>query len=493
MLKTPGYYVPMKIPRPQFIAALATVFLIVLFVFNIWLLLDSRLPPSGLALVMLTELLVLVSLVWVLCTLIHVRLFRPLHMLEDQFKLLTHADAHHRFTLPDQHYLGSLPDTARAFGQELTRERHQTARAIDSATARIDQRRTRLEAILHDLTEGVIVCSPDHQIVLFNQSASMLLKDVTILSLHRNIQSFFKSSLIDQKFHHLMGLYESESKREIIEFDDSLRGVSRGVRLRMNLIVEPDGSCSGYVLTLPGHDRLNDQHGRYDQSIMTDRPEFYDFSLFDRDTSLAQSDRPLSDLTFVVFDTETTGLRPSKGDEIVQISGVRIVDNTILESDEFDRLVNPGFPIPQSSIRFHGITDDMVENADGIVEVLKQFHAFAEGSVLVAHNAAFDMKFLKLKEEKTGVSFDHPVLDTLLLSFVLQPNHSAHTLDAIAARFGIEIPTGARHTALGDARSTAEIFLRMLDALPHHDIKTLGEAIQASNQVFEIRKLQESF
>ena len=483
----------MKTPRPQFIALMATLFLIALFAFNIWLLLFTRLPSSGLALVMLVELLVLASLVWALCTVMQVRLFRPLDMLEDQFKLLTHADAHHRFTLPDQHFLGSLPDTARDLGQELTRERHQTARAIDSATARIDQRRTRLEAILHDLTEGVIVCSPEHQIVLFNQSASLLLKDVTTLSLHRKVQTFFAGTLINEKFEYLLGLYRSESKREIIEFDHSLSGLDRVVRLRMNLIVEPDGICNGYVLTVPGYDRLGNQHGRYDQSIMTDRPEFYDFSLFDRDPSLAQSDRPLNELTFVVFDTETTGLRPSKGDEIVQISGVRIVDNMILESDQFDRLVNPGFSIPQSSIRFHGITDGMVVDAPGITKVLRQFHEFAEGSVLVAHNAAFDMKFLKLKEEKTGVSFEHPVLDTLLLSFVLQPNHSAHTLDAIAARFGLEIPTGARHTALGDARATAEIFLRMLDALPHQDITTLGEAIHASNQVFEIRKLQESF
>ena len=474
-------------------ALVATIILIALFVFNIWLLLYTQLPPGGFALIMLAELLALTGLVWAFCALMQVRLFRPLHMLEDQFKLLTHADAHHRFTLPDQHYLGSLPNAARALGQELIRERHQTARAIDSATARIDQRKTRLEAILHDLTEGVIVCSPDHQIVLFNQSASLLLKDVTTLSLHRKVQTFFEGNLIDEKFRHLLDLYESELKREIIEFDHLLRGLGRVVRLRMNLIIEPDGNCNGYVLTLPGQDRLSDQHGRYDQSILTDRPEFYDFSLFDRDTSLALSNRPLGELAFVVFDTETTGLRPSKGDEIVQISGVRIVDNVILESDEFDCLEHPGFTIPQSSIRFHGITDDMVVKADGIVEVLRKFHAFAEGSVLVAHNAAFDVKFLKLKEEKCGVCFDHPVLDTLLLSFVLQPNHSAHTLDAIAARFGIEIPAGARHTALGDARCTAEIFIRMLDALPHQGIRTLGEAIHASNQVFEIRKLQESF
>lgn len=135
----------------------------------------------------------------------------------------------------------------------------------------------------------------------------------------------------------------------------------------------------------------------------------------------------------------------------------------------------------------------MVANAPPAVEALKQFHAFADGAVLVAHNAAFDMKFLRLKEKECGITFNHPVLDTLLLSFVLQPNHSAHTLDAIATRFGVQIPVGARHTALGDARSTAEIFVRMLDSLPHHGIATLNDAIQASNQVFEIRRMQDSF
>ncbi len=81
----------------------------------------------------------------------------------------------------------------------------------------------------------------------------------------------------------------------------------------------------------------------------------------------------------------------------------------------------------------------------------------------------------------------------MLLSFVLNTSHSAHTLDAIAARFGIEISPEARHTALGDALSTAQIFLRMLDALPGQGIKTLRQAMDSSNQVFEIRKMQERF
>lgn len=482
----------MNCSRSQITAIGSSIILLAVFAINVWLLLFTQIPTAVMALVLLAELFLLLCVIWVAYALLQLRLFQPMHLLQDQFKLLTHGDADHQFDLPPQHYLGDLPDIAQDLGQALVRERHQTALAIDAATANIDRRKARLEAILHDLTEGVIVCSPDHQIVLFNQAASFLLKQAGTLSLHRNIGSFFDSGLIEEKFDDLLTLYQTNAERQISEFDCLVQG-SEAIRLRINLIVESDRSCNGYVLTLSSPADAIDLLGRYHQSVLADRPEFYDFSLFDRDAALAQPDRPLRDLIFVVFDTETTGLRPSKGDEIVQISGVRIVNGKILEHEEFDSLVNPGFTIPKSSIRFHGITDDMVVAAPPAADVLRQFRDFSDNAVLVAHNAAFDMKFLKMKERDSGVIFDHPVLDTLLLSFVLQPNHSAHTLDAIAARFGVQIPLGARHTALGDARSTAEIFVRMLEALPHHGITTLNEALQASNQVFEIRKLQKQF
>ena len=479
-------------PRAQLAAVLASLALVAVFIFNIWLLLSFRLPPAALVMVMLGELLLLLSIVWMGYALLQRRLFQPIELLKDQFKLLTHADAEHDFMVPEPHYLDDLPGIARELGQALVRERHQTALAIDAATANIDRRKARLEAILHDLTEGVIVSSPDHQIVLFNQAASFLLRAAGTLSLHRKTGAFFKGGIVEQHYADLLDLYKTTSKREVVEF--TYRGGNvEEMRVRMNLIVDAERTCNGYVLTLSGRSEASIQVDRYQPSVLIDRPEFYDFSVFDRGRPASQSTCPLDDLCFVVFDTETTGLRPSKGDEIVQISAVRIVNHVVLENEVFDCLVNPGFPIPKSSIRFHGITDDMVASAPPAAEALRRFHAFTDGAVLVAHNAAFDMKFLKLKEKECAITFDHPVLDTLLLSFVLQPNHSAHTLDAIATRFGVEIPLGARHTALGDARATAEIFLRMLDSLPHQGIATLDDAIYACNQVFEFRRMQDRF
>ncbi|HWI15835.1 MAG TPA: exonuclease domain-containing protein [Burkholderiales bacterium] len=216
------------------------------------------------------------------------------------------------------------------------------------------------------------------------------------------------------------------------------------------------------------------------------RPEFYDFDLFHQaGQTAALENRALSELAYTVFDTETTGLEPSNGDEIIAIGAVRIVNGRLLPHEAFEQLVDPCRALSPGSARITGISSDMLRGQPAIGAVLPLFHRYCADTVLVAHNAAFDMRFLQLKEQASGVRFTQPVLDTLLLSEVLHPALDSHKLEAIAARHGVSII--GRHTALGDAMVTAEIFIRMIPQLAERGIVTLKEAQQAAQRTYYAR------
>ena len=211
------------------------------------------------------------------------------------------------------------------------------------------------------------------------------------------------------------------------------------------------------------------------------RPVYVDVSGPPEEVPAADWERlPLEHAHFVVFDTETTGLAPLAGDEIVSLAGVKIVERGIVLGETFDRLVDPGRPIPESSTRFHGITDEKVVGRPRIEEVLRDFHAFVGDAVLVGHNGAFDLRFVRLKEQGAGVHFRGPVLDTLALSRYLHDHTPAHSLDAVARRVGVEVRD--RHTALGDALITAQVLLKFLYLLQERGVTTLGRAFEVSGE-----------
>jgi DNA polymerase-3 subunit epsilon len=237
-----------------------------------------------------------------------------------------------------------------------------------------------------------------------------------------------------------------------------------------------------FVLPVATPEVVNEQDER---GRGANRPEYYDFDLFKFEDKSIDLDRKLSDLTYTVFDTETTGLEPSNGDEIIQVGAARIVNNRLLRQEVFNQLVDPERPLKPESIPIHGITEDMVRGQPNIDVVLPAFHEFCEDTVLIAHNAAFDMRFLQLKEERTGIKFSQPVLDTLLLSAVVHPNQESHKLDVILERLGIQI--GSRHNALEDALATAAVFLKLIPLLEEKGIMTVRQALEASEKTYFAR------
>ena len=203
-------------------------------------------------------------------------------------------------------------------------------------------------------------------------------------------------------------------------------------------------------------------------------------ALCDRSAGASVLDQPMRALVYTAFDTETTGLQPSKGDEIIQIGALRVTDGHVDADYAFEALIDPKRPISPESEKIHGITDAQVQGKPGINQVLPEFYDFCEGSVLLGHNVAFDMRFLQMKEESARVVFRQPVIDTLLLSAVAYPNQVHHSLEASMALLGVSIEH--RHSAYSDALATAEVFLKLVPLLEERGIITLGQAIEASKK-----------
>ena len=141
--------------------------------------------------------------------------------------------------------------------------------------------------------------------------------------------------------------------------------------------------------------------------------------------------------------------------------------------------------MPVEAVKIHGIDDGMLVGKPGIEKVLPFFHRFAQNTVLVGHNVAFDMLMLQMKERATGIRFINPVLDTMHLSAVIHPSQSDHTLDTVAGRLGATV--SRRHDALGDAVATGEVFLKMIPLLNEKGIFTLKDALSASQRTYYAR------
>lgn len=222
---------------------------------------------------------------------------------------------------------------------------------------------------------------------------------------------------------------------------------------------------------------------------LPERPEFYDFSLVEGGQELGEmAGQALAFLSYVVFDTETTGLHPSAGDEILSIAAVRIESGRLLSGERFEQLIKPHNPISKSSLYFLDISEEALRGEPQIEEVLPLFKSFVGDSILVAHNGAFDLNFIQSVAEKSGFRFNNPLLDTLLLSVVADENNTDYTLANIGERLGVDVL--GSHTIMDDCFVTAQIFLKLLKLLEDRGITTLGGAIAECERVASAKRQQ---
>ena len=171
---------------------------------------------------------------------------------------------------------------------------------------------------------------------------------------------------------------------------------------------------------------------------------------------------------FVVFDIETTGFSPTVNN-IIEIGAVKISEGKIV--DRFSTFVNPKEPIPYRIEKLTGINDAMVEDAPFINDALTQFSKFCEGAVYVAHNANFDMGFIKAKEEAAGIVRQYSYVDTLGMARLLVPEIARFKLDNLCKFFKISLEN--HHRAVDDAEATAHIFLKLIERLAAKNVDTL--------------------
>ncbi len=184
--------------------------------------------------------------------------------------------------------------------------------------------------------------------------------------------------------------------------------------------------------------------------------------------------------TFVVFDLETTGLSPNVH-QIIEIGAVKVTDGKI--TDRFSAFVNPKVPIPYAIEELTGIRDDMVVNEPDITEILPRFMEFCGDSIMVAHNAEFDMGFIRKNCEEQGLPCEFTVIDTVAVARFLLPWLNRFKLDTVAKELKIRLEN--HHRAVDDAGCTAEIFVKFIEMLQKRgisDLDALNEQGKATPQ-----------
>jgi len=199
---------------------------------------------------------------------------------------------------------------------------------------------------------------------------------------------------------------------------------------------------------------------------------------------------PFTELTFTVFDTETTGMSPQKGARLVELAAVKVKPGLIVDlHDTFSTLIDPKTNIPYQAYAIHGISKQMVAGKPEAYEAIPEFMKYADGTITAAHNAGFDYAFLKHHLEEKGLPFDMPkVIDTIKLARIAYKGLNSYSLDNLINHFDLQIPLpdSYRHRALFDAAHTALLLCICMKQLISQNICTPAHLFTYYRQSFYI-------
>jgi DNA polymerase-3 subunit epsilon len=374
---------------------------------------------------------------------------RPIEALAGKLRVRTHGGVARAIDADVAPYLGDLAPAAAAIHARLSELGAAAGETAADEIARLRRQRGQLLRVLSDIPLAILVMNRAHQIALYDGQAIALMTAEAPVRLNGSIFDYLERETL------LAALGEMAE--------------DGGMRRAIVVTGRSGTTYAGHLRRFPegGYTLMLESLARWDE-----RPPVFDLDLLEREGPARIEEATLRDLCFVVFDTETTGLDPMR-DAVVQIGAVRVVSGKPVEGEAFETLVDPGRPIPPASTAVHGIDDATVAGAPKIDAALARFHDFAQDAVIVAHNAPFDMAFLR-RDAPEGILFDHPVLDTVHLSAIVFGGSAEHTLDALCDRLAIDLPMAERHTAMGDARATAAVLAALIPVLEARGFATLA-------------------
>ena len=313
----------------------------------------------------------------------------------------------------------------------------------------------RLVAVLGALASGVVVATEQGQVSLVNAVAGDLLGA--------------------ERARVGTSLFAALDRRSVLAAVDRARRAGRpveavflrldGVELQGRVSSLPDDE--GAILIFPPVELARHRPGvEFDLELHDVPPAAAPLSL----------DVPLDELPTVVLDTETTGL-DARNDRVVSVGAVCAHGTRLFKSRMLDALVDPGVPIPALSTTFHGITDDMIRGAAPFPEAWADLERLARNRVVIGHNVPFDLTILREECARHGRPWEPPVfIDTLRLATLLNPSLKDFELETLAGLY--QVDQHGRHTALGDAMVTAELWFRMVPRLQQQGFATLGDLLR---------------